>query len=59
VASMDGARTIRRELSTEIPVAAITEDTLRLAAQLGEAVAQLMIDDGADLLPPGPARGNT
>jgi len=58
VAAMDGSQSVRRDLSVPIELAAITETTLQQARDLGVAVAQLMIDDGADLLPPGPARGS-
>ena len=57
VAAMDGSKTIRRQSATTIEVPEITESTLKVAYALGVAVAQMMIDDGADLLPPGPARG--
>lgn len=58
VAAMDGSKTIRRETTTTIDVESITDATLETAYQLGVDVANMMIDDGADLLPPGPARGN-
>lgn len=58
VAAMDGSKTIRREATTTIDVEAITDATLASAYQLGVEVATMMIADGADLLPPGPARGN-
>ena len=58
VASMDGSKTIRREATTTLPVEAITDETLAAAYQLGVEVATMMLDDGAYLLPPGPARGN-
>ena len=58
VAAMDGSKTIRREASTTIAPEAITDATLDTAYQLGVDVAKMMLVDGADLLPPGPARGN-
>lgn len=58
VSAMDGSKTIRREATTTIAIEAITDATLATAYQLGVEVAKMMIDDGADLLPPGPARGN-
>jgi hydroxymethylbilane synthase len=54
---MDGSKTIRRQATTTIGSVEITEATLEAARSLGVEVAQMMIDDGADLLPPGPARG--
>ena len=57
VAAMDGSKTIRRQATTTIGSVEITEATLEAARSLGVEVAQMMIDDGADLLPPGPARG--
>lgn len=58
VAAMDGSKTIRRQASTTLNVEEVTETSLEAAHALGVEVAQMMIDDGADLLPPGPARGN-
>lgn len=57
VAAMDGSKTIRRQAETRIDTEQITEATLETAYALGVKVANMMIDDGADLLPPGPARG--
>ena len=57
VAAMDGSKTIRRQASTTLDESAVTDATLDAAYALGVEVAQMMIDDGADLLPPGPARG--
>lgn len=57
VAAMDGSKTIRRDATVTIEVEAITDTTLAAAYQLGVDVATMMINDGADLLPPGPARG--
>ncbi|GAA2026463.1 hydroxymethylbilane synthase [Yaniella flava] len=57
VTAMDGSSTIRRASSTTIDVEAITEATLEAASALGVEVANMLIADGADLLPAGPARG--
>ena len=57
VAAMDGSKTIRRQTSATLDDAEITAATRDAAYALGVEVAQMMIDDGADLLPPGPARG--
>lgn len=57
MAAMDGSKTIRRDATVTIEVEAITDTTLAAAYQLGVDVATMMINDGADLLPPGPARG--
>ena len=58
VAAMDGSKTIRRHATTQLEADEVNEATLEAAYALGVEVAQMMIDDGADLLPPGPARGN-
>ncbi|HIW46714.1 MAG TPA: hydroxymethylbilane synthase [Candidatus Yaniella excrementigallinarum] len=57
VAAMDGTETIRRSASTGIATDAITDATLDAAYSLGVQVAQMLISQGVDLLPPGPPRG--
>lgn len=57
VAAMDGTKTIRREATVTIGDAAVTNQTRQTAHQLGVDIATTMLHDGADLLPPGPARG--
>lgn len=57
VAAMDGSKTIRRQSVTAIEIEAVTDATLDTAYALGVEVANMMIADGADLLPAGPPRG--
>ena len=57
VTAMDGSKTMRREASTTIEVEAITDATRETAYALGVEVANMLIADGADLLPAGPPRG--
>src|SRR5699024_4097063 len=55
--AMDGSKTMRREGSTTIDVEAVTDATREIAYALGVEVANMLIADGADLLPAGPPRG--
>lgn len=57
VTAMDGSKTMRREGSTTLDVEAITDATRKTAYALGVEVANMLIADGADLLPAGPPRG--
>lgn len=57
VAAMDGTKVIRRDATVAMTTEAVTETTLDTAYALGVDVATQMLNDGADLLPPGPARG--
>lgn len=57
VTAMDGSKTLRRESSTTIEVEAVTDATRQAAYALGVEVANMLIADGADLLPAGPPRG--
>lgn len=57
VTAMDGSKTLRRDANVTIDVEAITDATRDTAYTLGVEVANMLLDDGADLLPAGPPRG--
>lgn len=60
VASIDGTQVIRRDTQISLELGeTVTADHLEQARRLGVEVAEMLVADGADLLPAGPARGGS